>query len=209
MERTADAQPHRTLLGVRIQLSSSNRMEPSRLLLYENGASLGIFPPALGGDDHEVTLPSVIVMEPEGACFTHIHQVSTLCIPVFVLFTMGAMYSYVELVSVQMFYFEGKRRFVVVLTYREMFCASDILSASEARATLIFLSHEIFVLQTNSFTDINSTSIVHRDIKYSSLRNYEQLRRRSPLDFYFRFHAERRDGRQGAGARFHFYKLQA
>ncbi|CAM9609008.1 unnamed protein product, partial [Ascophyllum nodosum] len=52
-------------------------MEPSRLLLYENGASLGIFPPALGGDDHEVTLPSVIVMEPEGACFTHIHQDGT------------------------------------------------------------------------------------------------------------------------------------
>ncbi|CAM9353698.1 unnamed protein product, partial [Pylaiella littoralis] len=46
---------------------------PSRLLLFENGAALGVFSDAQGEDDggggH-----SAVVMEPSGACFTQVRQ---------------------------------------------------------------------------------------------------------------------------------------
>lgn len=41
--------------------------EPSRLVLFETGATLGVFPHPEG--------PSTIMLEPSGDCFTHVRQV--------------------------------------------------------------------------------------------------------------------------------------
>lgn len=55
-------------------------MEPSRLLLFENGAALGVFDSSDGGDGRRGGngMPRqhfVVVMEPSGVAFTHVHQV--------------------------------------------------------------------------------------------------------------------------------------
>lgn len=58
-------------------------MEPSRLLILTNGAVVGVFPEdgrqAGGGVGHDGTkqhgASSAVVMEPCGACFTHVRQV--------------------------------------------------------------------------------------------------------------------------------------
>lgn len=55
-------------------------MEPSRLLLFENGAALGVFPSSdYGGDGRGGNgMPRqhfVVMMEPSGVAFTHVHQV--------------------------------------------------------------------------------------------------------------------------------------
>lgn len=54
-------------------------MEPSRLLLFENGAALGVFPSGGEGDGRggngAPRQDFVVVMEPSGVAFTHVHQV--------------------------------------------------------------------------------------------------------------------------------------
>lgn len=49
---------------------------PSRALLFENGAALGVFHARDGGGgDRRRDGRSVVVMEPSGASFTHVRQV--------------------------------------------------------------------------------------------------------------------------------------
>lgn len=54
-------------------------MEPRRLLLFESGAALGVFPVQQGSTGGEGDTVSVVVMEPSGACFTHVRQVRRHC----------------------------------------------------------------------------------------------------------------------------------
>jgi len=54
----------------RIELMEA--MEPSRSLLFQNGAALGVFP---AEEDAGGRRRSVVVLEPSGHCFMHMRQV--------------------------------------------------------------------------------------------------------------------------------------
>lgn len=50
-------------------------MESRRLLLFENGAAVGVFSTLEGGERGQHFSATALVLEPSGASFTHVQQV--------------------------------------------------------------------------------------------------------------------------------------